>query len=144
MGSSRLFTDRSKSRGPIVVRRYISFEIEEGDAPAIIGATGSGNTTLPHLISGLIALDFGLVRQRMRDGMRGFGLSRQYSSAVGIRGPILPGLASFLQTNRRPRPGCYGDRTSFPWCSRLVLQGSAHIRVLERRILTIPAAAGTV
>ena len=31
-------------------------------------------------------------------------VSGQYSSAVGIRRPILTGVASFLQTNRRPLP----------------------------------------
>ena len=48
-----------KRYGAIEACRDISFEIEEGEALAIVGEFGSGKTTLLHLIAGLAAPDAG-------------------------------------------------------------------------------------
>ena len=64
----------SKSYGAVCACRDISFEIEEGEALAVVGKSGSGKTTLLHLVSGLLAPNSGSVRYRARGGsLRGRG-----------------------------------------------------------------------
>ena len=53
---------RDPSGGAIEVLRGVSFELKAGEMVAVVGASGTGKTTLLHVVGGLEAADAGSVR----------------------------------------------------------------------------------
>lgn len=61
-------TGLTKSYGPRIGCRDVSFDLHEGEVLAVVGESGSGKSTLLSLLATELAPDAGTIRYRMRDG----------------------------------------------------------------------------
>jgi lipoprotein-releasing system ATP-binding protein len=77
---------REPAGGALDVLRGVSLRLEAGEAAAVVGASGTGKTTLLHLLGGLEAADAGRVRLGEFDVTRAStaSLARWRGHAVGF------------------------------------------------------------
>lgn len=71
--------DLQAGYGPITALHGVSFDVEEGELVAIIGANGAGKTTLLMAISGIVPVRSGVVlyRRRLITGLAAHEMMRQ-------------------------------------------------------------------